>query len=95
MKTIMMTKSKDNKHIYVYDKKSDIVKSYQLIKHIPNCHYIYVLSHTFMHPIEGMFGDEQIIKDKVEDLGHNMLYVHKPRQRRLDEKQSSRKSFNT
>lgn len=71
--------SENNQHLYVYGPASRTVASYQLLKKIPNSHYLYVLSHVFTNPIKGMFGQIKPMTDKVEDLGHNILYVHKKR----------------
>lgn len=95
MKDIIITKSEDEQHLYVYNKKLDIAKSYQLLKLIPNCHYLYVFSHGFTHPYKGMFGNELPVKDKVEDLGHNVLYIYKPKQRRSNGKQDNQKTNDT
>lgn len=80
-KNLRITKSKDNKHLYVRDIDKDVVKSYQLVKRIPNCHYLYILSHTFQNYLEGMFGKEIVVTDKVEDLGFDILYIHKTAKR--------------
>lgn len=77
----LITKSKDNKHLYIRNIKTNVVRSYQLLKCIARQHYLYILSHVFDGYIDGMFGKEIKVTNKVERLECNIIYVHKPKKR--------------
>lgn len=76
MKT-RITRSIDWQHLYIYDSARDIVTSYQLVKRLNHRHYFYILSHTFNHYIQGIFGIEVMLLSKIELLDHHLVYVDK------------------
>lgn len=77
MQNIVITKSEDEQHLYIHDTKLNTVYSYQLLKKLQNRHYFYIWSHTFENYMKGMFGKEVEVDDKLEDLGHHIIYTYK------------------